>query len=106
LHFHQEQDEWFYIIKGEFKIQIGDEIFNLKEGDSAFGPRKVPHTFAKISEGEGQMMVLFQPAGTMEEFFIERVKLENEIDKEKKDANLKNLWDRHGMKIVGPAMKI
>lgn len=106
LHFHHEQDEWFYIIKGEFKIQIGDEIFNLKEGDSAFGPRKVPHTFAKISEGEGQMMVLFQPAGTMEEFFIERVKLENEIDKEKKDANLKTLWDRHSMKIVGPAMKI
>jgi mannose-6-phosphate isomerase-like protein (cupin superfamily) len=106
LHLHHEQDEWFYVIKGEFKIQIGDENFIVKEGDSAFGPRKVPHTFAKSSKGEGQMMVLFQPAGTMEAFFTERETLETETDKEKKEANLKTLWDRNGMKIMGPALKI
>ena len=106
LHLHHKQDEWFYVIKGEFKVQVGDEIFALKEGDSAFAPRKVPHSFAKTSEGVGQLMNLFQPAGKMEEFFIERVNLEKETDPEKKEAALKTLWDRHGMKVVGPPIKI
>jgi mannose-6-phosphate isomerase-like protein (cupin superfamily) len=69
LHLHYHQDEWFYIIKGEFLIKVGDETMNLKAGDSAFAPRKIPHSFAKTSDGEAQMLVLFQPAGSMEDFF-------------------------------------
>ena len=106
LHFHYKQDEWFYVIKGEFKVQVGEEMFILKEGDSAFAPRKTPHSFAKTSEGIGQLVVLFQPAGKMEEFFIERVNLENETDPAKKEAALTTLWDRHGMKLVGPPINI
>ena len=105
LHFHYEQDEWFYAIKGEFKVQVGDDTFMLKEGDSAFAPRKIPHSFAKLNEGEGQLMVLFQPAGTMEEFFKEREALDKETDTAQKEAGLKTLWDKHGMKTVGPPLK-
>src|SRR5215468_4531937 len=66
LHRHHFQDEWFYVIRGEFIVQVGSDTLRLHPGDSAFAPRKVPHSFAKISEGEGQMLVLFQPAGSME----------------------------------------
>jgi mannose-6-phosphate isomerase-like protein (cupin superfamily) len=24
-HFHYEQDEWFYVIKGDFAFEVGDE---------------------------------------------------------------------------------
>ncbi|HAK13059.1 MAG TPA: cupin domain-containing protein [Chitinophagaceae bacterium] len=106
LHLHHNQDEWFYVIKGEFKVQVGDEVLILREGDSAFAPRKIPHTFAKTSEGVGQMMIIFQPAGKMEEFFIERVNLESEKDPLKKEAALKTLWDRHGMKVVNEPKKV
>ena len=106
LHFHEDQDEWFYVVRGEFKIQVGAEVFQLKEGDSAFGPRKIPHSFAKTSEGEAQLMVMFQPAGTMEAFFQQREALERETDPAKKEAGLKVLWDQHGMKVVGPPIKI
>jgi len=34
FHIHHEQDEWFYVIKGEFIAKVGDELFNLKAGDS------------------------------------------------------------------------
>jgi mannose-6-phosphate isomerase-like protein (cupin superfamily) len=61
LHLHHNQDEWFYIIKGEFMVKTGEDEFNIKSGDSAFAPRTIPHAFAKISEGEAQMPVLFQP---------------------------------------------
>ncbi len=104
FHLHHSQDEWFYVIKGEFIVKVGDEKFSLKDGDSAFAPRKTPHAFAKVSEGEAQMLVLFQPAGSMEEFFKEMVRLGPAIPKEQ-ETKLKELWSRHGMEIVGPPLK-
>jgi mannose-6-phosphate isomerase-like protein (cupin superfamily) len=46
-HIHHSQDEWFYIIKGEFIIKVGDDLFNLKAGDSAFAPRTIPQHLQK-----------------------------------------------------------
>ena len=31
LHYHYTQDEWFYILKGDFLFKIGDVTFTLKE---------------------------------------------------------------------------
>ena len=104
LHRHHFQDEWFYVIRGEFIVQVGDKTLSLHPGDSAFAPRKIPHAFAKISDGEGQMLVLFQPAGSMEDFFRQMSKLRKDIPKNQEVA-LKQLWAEHGMEIVGPPLK-
>ncbi len=104
LHRHHFQDEWFYIIRGEFVVQVGDDTLRLHPGDSAFAPRKIPHAFAKTSDGEGQMLVLFQPAGSMEDFFMQMSKLGKEIPKNQESA-LKQLWEKHGMEVVGPPLK-
>jgi mannose-6-phosphate isomerase-like protein (cupin superfamily) len=104
LHLHHNQDEWFYVMKGEFIVKVGDDEFTLKAGDSAFAPRKIPHAFVKTNEGDAQMMVLFQPAGTMEDFFKQMQKLGNDIPKDQ-EKTLKELWKTHGMEIVGPPLK-
>ena len=66
----------FYVIRGEFIVQVeATAPLGLHPGDSAFAPRKVPHAFAKINDGDGQMLVLFQPAGNMEDFFKQMSKL-------------------------------
>ena len=104
FHLHHHQDEWFYVMKGEFIVKVADETFTLKPGDSAFAPRTIPHAFAKTSEGEGQMLVLFQPAGLMEDFFKEMSKLGSSIPKDQ-EQTLKELWRKHGMEIVGPPLK-
>ena len=104
LHLHHQQDEWFYIIKGEFIVKVGEDTFNLKAGDSAFAPRKVPHAFAKTSDGEGQMLVLFQPAGTMEDFFKQMSEQGSTIAKNQGQV-VKDLWKKHGMEVVGPPLK-
>ena len=104
LHRHHFQDEWFYVIRGEFIAQVGDDTMSLHPGDSAFAPRKIPHAFAKISDGEGQMLVLFQPAGSMEDFFRQMARLGKEIP-ENQETVLKQLWAEHGMEIVGPPLK-
>jgi len=104
FHIHHNQDEWFYVIKGEFIVKVADDVFTLKAGDSAFAPRTIPHAFAKTSEDEGQMLVLFQPAGMMEDFFKELSKFGTSIPKNQ-EQTLKELWRIHGMEIVGPPLK-
>lgn len=104
LHVHHAQDEWFYVIKGNFIVQVGDETFSLTVGDSAFAPRTIPHAFAKTSEGEGQMLVLFQPAGSMEDFFLQMAKISKDVPKDM-EKTMKDLFSAHGMQIVGPPLK-
>ena len=103
LHLHHSQDEWFYVIRGEFLAQVGDDRMHLRPGDSAFGPRKVPHAFAKVSEGEGQLLILFQPAGSIEDFFRQMSALGPAIPGNQETA-FRELWARYGMEIVGPPL--
>jgi quercetin dioxygenase-like cupin family protein len=105
FHYHHLQDEWFYVIRGEFMVRVGDDTFQLRPGDSAFAPRKIPHAFAMTSEGEGQMLVLFQPAGSMEDFFLQMSRLGKEIPKNM-ETELKRLFADHGMEIVGPPLTV
>lgn len=103
LHFHYNQDEWWYVISGEFLIKVGDETHHAKPGDSVFGPRGVPHTFAKIGEGEAKIILLFQPAGKMEAFFkaVNEGKLEKMTDDEKNKFR-----NDHGFEHIGPPLEI
>jgi len=54
LHMHYSQDEIWYVLEGEFTIKVGDQLYNAKAGDTVFGPRGVPHAFAKTNEGNGR----------------------------------------------------
>ena len=103
LHFHYSQDEWWYVITGEFLIKVGDETYHAKPGDCVFGPRGVPHTFAKIGEGEAKIILLYQPAGRMEAFFkaVNEGKLEKMSEEEKKKFRME-----HGFEQVGPPLPI
>ena len=101
LHYHPDIDEWWYILQGEFMIKVEDETYRAKTGDSVFCPRQVPHAFAKVGEGEGKLIMLFQPAGKMEDFFnglSEGVHLK--MSKEEQDKFRKD----HGIVWVGPAL--
>ena len=71
----------------------------------SFGPRKIPHAFAKVSEGDGQLLILFQPAGSMEEFFHQMSKHGSGIPG-KQEVVLKKLWEQHGMEVLGPPLQI
>ena len=106
FHKHHAQDEWFYVVRGEFVVRVGEVTEKLGPGDSAFAPRRIPHAFAMTSEGEGQMLVLFQPAGTMEEFFHEMATTFGQGIPAGQDAAMRKLWAGHGMEIMGPPLPV
>jgi len=101
LHFHYEQDEFWYVLKGEFMIKVGDEVYHAKQGDCVFGPRKVPHAFAKVGEGEGKLLMSFQPAGKMEHFFKA---ISEGAEKNMSEAQKLQFREDHGIKVVGPPL--
>ena len=98
-HYHFNQDEWWYVLQGEFLIKIGDTTYHTKPGDSVFGPRMVPHSFAKIGEGDGRLLQFFQPAGKMEEFFT---KVSQGAAKGMTEEQQDKFREEHGFKRVGP----
>jgi mannose-6-phosphate isomerase-like protein (cupin superfamily) len=100
LHFHTDCDEWFFVREGEFKFQVGEDVMRLKAGDSLLAPRGVKHAFVKTSEGVARLIVMHQPAGTMEEYFRTGAASPN-ITAAERQA----LGEKHGMKFVGGPLK-
>jgi quercetin dioxygenase-like cupin family protein len=63
LHVHHIQEETIHILKGKFKVRIGDEIFYLNEGDFAYLPSKVPHAFLNLTDKDAEIIVVYTPGG-------------------------------------------
>lgn len=98
MHVHLAQDEWFLVTEGEFEIKVGDVLHRLKPGDSLLAPRGIPHAFRNTT-ATGRILVAFQPAGTMEDFFLEGSRLSPLTP-----TAFAELSSRHGMQVVGPPL--
>src|SRR6187431_339091 len=63
LHVHHVQEETIHVLKGRFKVRIGDEIFYLDEGGFAYLPSKIPHAFVNLTDEIGEIIVVYTPGG-------------------------------------------
>ena len=80
-HLHPDQDEWIYVIEGEFEFLVGgtrgvkylreleEKPFRVRAGESVFLPRGVAHVWGCVRGVPGKIINVYQPAGKMEEFF-------------------------------------
>lgn len=100
-HLHYNQDEWFYIVEGEFLFEVGEQKFRLRPGDSLLAPRRVPHVWAYAGGSErGNILITFMPAGKMEAFFREVTKANAMPPQDPA------LWKAHEMELLGPPLKV
>jgi len=103
-HLHYDQDEWIYVIDGEFKFEVGEKRFRVGAGESVFIPRKVPHVWACVSGKPGKIINVYQPAGKMEEFFRELGKYNGKpyVHEALSFDEFCRLFHDHGMDLLGP----
>lgn len=101
LHIHPNQDEFFYIIDGEYLFQVGDEKFEMKSGDTIFLPRNIQHAFVQLTE-KGKVIVSYMPAGKMEDFF----KTTDSWTSPPTFKEIQKVFEDHDMKVVGPPLKV
>jgi quercetin dioxygenase-like cupin family protein len=101
LHIHPEQDEFFHVLDGDYRFQVGEERFAASTGDTIFLPRGVPHAFIQLTE-HARMLVTYQPAGDMEAFFAETAQWTAPPSKEE----VARVFLAHGMEVVGPPLAV
>jgi mannose-6-phosphate isomerase-like protein (cupin superfamily) len=101
-HVHHAQDEWFYVVAGEFAAEVGDEKFTLRPGDSLFAPRQVPHAWAHVCDKPGTLITTVTPAGTFEKF-IRETTLHPTLPS---PEDIARAFAAHNMTVVGPPLKV
>ena len=61
-HHHDNEDEFFLVWKGEFRVEFRDRVVTLGPGDCVVVPRGVEHRTCADEEAQ---ILLFEPSGTV-----------------------------------------
>ncbi len=95
LHLHLSQEEWFYVMEGEVRFQVGERRMRLGPGESILAPRHIPHTFSAFGS-PAHMLIAFTPADKMEQYFIDAA-AHPEL------APTRDFMNRYDMQWIGPS---
>ena len=99
-HIHPHQDEWFYVIEGEFLFEVGHDRVTLRPGGSILAPRNLPHAWAFVGNNGGKMLISYTPAGKMEAFFREVTKGNSMPPQDKA------LFEKFDLILTGPPLLV
>lgn len=101
LHIHPYQDEYFYILEGEYQFQVDQTRYHLSAGDTIFLPGNIQHAFIQLTE-KARVLVSYSPAGKMEGFFETTDSWTVAPD----DELIRKTFADHDMIVVGPPLKV
>jgi quercetin 2,3-dioxygenase len=95
-HIHRAEDEFFYVVSGQFKVKVGDRVIDAPPQSVFFVPRGTAHTFENTGTNPGVLLFGVTPGG-FEKMFRERQGMDAEANRE--------LMKAHRMEVVGPPLK-
>jgi quercetin dioxygenase-like cupin family protein len=95
-HIHQAEDEFFYVVNGEFNFKLGDRVVSAPARSIVFVPRGIAHTFQNVGTEPGMLLVGVTPGG-FEKMFAERQDVDAETNR--------TLMKMHNMEVVGPPLR-
>ncbi len=103
LHVHHRQEETVHVLKGHFKIQIGDETFRCAEGGFAYLPSGVPHAFLNLTDEPAEIVVVYTPGGG-HRFYEELGPLTRNGSPDRETVAA--VFEKHGMTLLGPPLSV
>lgn len=103
LHVHHREDEWYYVLSGEFLFKAGGVEQTLQPGASIWLPRGTPHVWANTSATEGKLILVCQPGG-FEKFFEEMGSEMAKVDSTTAQSKMKEVMAKYGMELLGPPL--
>jgi quercetin dioxygenase-like cupin family protein len=101
LHVHHRQEETIHVLKGQYKIRIGDEVFRCNEGGFAYLPSGVPHAFLNLTDQPGEVIVVYTPGGG-HKFYEELGPLSRGGSPDPK--LIAELFEKYDMTLLGPPL--
>jgi mannose-6-phosphate isomerase-like protein (cupin superfamily) len=93
-HYHEREDEWFYIIEGRVSFFLNGTWTDLFPGDCVYSPRGSVHGFKNNTDQPVRVYINFTPAG-IEEFFAEAA--EEWAQPEPNMNRLTNIAEKYGL---------
>ena len=57
-HVHHQDDEAWYVLEGQLRVQRGEEIVELRAGAGALVPRGTPHTYWNPGPGPARYLLI------------------------------------------------
>ncbi len=71
-HYHKERDEVYIILRGRGLLRVGDEEFEVKEGDVILIPRGKVHSLKRLGDEPVVLMFVSSPpfAPEIDRFFV------------------------------------
>ena len=102
LHVHHKQEETIHVLKGRFKVKIGDEVFHLEEGGFAYLPSKVRHAFLNLTDDPAEVIVVYTPGGG-HKFYEELGPLSRSGPRDTKA--IAALFAKYDMTLLGPPLE-
>lgn len=70
LHMHSREDEYSFILEGEWGFWQDGNVAFAGPGDLVYKPRDVWHTFWNAADRPGRLLEIISPAG-FDQFFVE-----------------------------------
>ncbi len=70
LHYHENEDEYSFVIKGQLGALLGDDVVIANAGDWVFKPRHQWHTFWNPGDEPCEIIEIISPSG-FENYFRE-----------------------------------
>ena len=98
LHVHHKQDEAIHVLKGRFKIRIGDSVYHLEEGGFAYMPAQVPHAFLNLTDDPAEVIVVYTPGGG-HKFYEEFGPVSRNPASTRQE--IAAVFEKHGMSLLG-----
>lgn len=103
LHVHHREDEWYYVLSGEFLFKAGGEPHTLTAGASIWLPRGIPHVWANTSSADAKLILVCQPGG-FEKFFEEMGAEMAKVDSASAQNKMREVMAKYGMELLGPPL--
>ena len=99
---HHTQEEAIHVLKGRYKIRVGDEIFHCEEGGFAYLPARLPHAFLNLTDEEGEIIVVYTPGGGHRFYEELGPASRNGADR----ATIAAIFTKHDITLLGPPLTL
>jgi len=103
LHVHHNQDEWWYVVDGEYMFEVDGQEIYARAGATVFAPRGSRHTFQNIGTTPGRTVTTVVPGGL--DIFFEELETIAPRGTVPDPAELVPLFNKHSLELLGPPLR-
>jgi mannose-6-phosphate isomerase-like protein (cupin superfamily) len=102
LHRHPDQDEWWYIVEGEYRFEVDGQEIHASAGATVFAPRGSRHTFQNVGGRRGHTITTVVPGGV--DLFFEDLEKAVPRGAIPDPARMLPVFQKYGQELLGPPL--